>query len=389
MREHSVKSAYIYFILVNFAVYGLNGIYYSFIQQYVLSYQSPVPAGYLLAVGPAVTILAPLFWGWAADKSKFKNTVMAITVVGGAVSMCALGLNHSFVYMFAVLFVIMFFIAPFGSLVDTVSLEYANEHGMAYGLLRVMGTIAFGVMSLVVSAFYETNENSMFIAYAALAVPAVAFILLAPKVRGHAKKKEKYSLRPIFADRTLMGYFAVTAVSQFAWGCYLNAFPSYLTTTLGLGQWVWGVNVMVTVAGEIPFFLMFDRIFKRFGARKVLLCGAVLTAVRYVALAYAAAPLPILATALLTGLSPTVLLYVAAKHISTNVPEELRASGQNVMYALTFGLPRVIAGVLGGYLSESFGTRGVLLLCAAVGTLAVVVYLAATGRKTGRNKADG
>jgi len=257
---------------MNFAVYGMNGIYYGFIQQYVSAYQTPVAAGYLLAVGPAVTVIAPFFWGWAADRARFKNTVLALAVAGGALTFCLLGVDHSFIYMFALLVAVMFFISPFGSLIDTVSLEYSNEHDMSFGFMRVTGTVAFGVMTLIISLFYAQSESSMFIGYVLLAAVGVCVTLFAPRVQGHAQNREKYSLRPIFADKKLMGYFFVIGISQFAWMCYLNNEPAYITDTLGLPQWVWGLNVAVTVLGEVPFFFLFKRIFTRFGSKNI--CGS-------------------------------------------------------------------------------------------------------------------
>ncbi|HPE95681.1 MAG TPA: MFS transporter [Bacillota bacterium] len=383
MKNYSRRSAYAFFIIMNFAVYGMNGIYYGFIQQYVSAYQTPVAAGYLLAVGPAVTVIAPFFWGWAADRARFKNTVLALAVAGGALTFCLLGVDHSFIYMFALLVAVMFFVSPFGSLIDTVSLEYSNEHDMSFGFMRVTGTVAFGVMTLIISLFYAQSESSMFIGYVLLAAVGVCVTLFAPRVQGHAQNREKYSLRPIFADKKLMGYFFVIGISQFAWMCYLNNEPAYITDTLGLPQWVWGLNVAVTVLGEVPFFFLFKRIFTRFGSKKIFAAAAALTAVRYVALAAASSTPAILATALLTGFSPTVLMYVAASHINENLPAELRASGQNVMYALTFGIPRIIGGIFGGYAYELVGTAWMFVFCAVVCALSAAVYFIRDARRAG------
>ena len=250
-----------------------------------------------------------------------------------------------------------------------------TEHHMSFGVMRVTGTLAFGVIAFLMSWLYSKNEQTLFTAYAALALICVVTALRAPRVKGHAKKSEKYSLRPIFADRRLMLYIAANAVSQFTWMCYLNNFPTYLVEDRGAPQWLWGMNVFVTILGEIPFFLCIDRLFRRFSAR-VLLAGALtLSSLRCFALVFSGTAVPLLTTALLTGFAPTVLIYIAARHINDHVPQELRASGQNVMYALTYGLPRFLAGIVGGYVLTYSGVPQLMMMCGIVFMTASVIFM--------------
>ena len=47
----------------NALVYGLNSLYYCFIQIYIGEYHPDNIAGILLSIGPFVSIFAPVFWG--------------------------------------------------------------------------------------------------------------------------------------------------------------------------------------------------------------------------------------------------------------------------------------------------------------------------------------
>lgn len=231
------RKAYFLLTAMNFIIYGLNGIYYSFIQQYLSSCQPPIAAGYLLSVGPAVTMISPFFWGIKADKAKYKNTVMLITVIGGALSLCTLPLSgDGFVPMLLTLVTIMFFIAPFSSLVDAITLEYAGDNGMKFGFMRWIGTLSFGAVTLGVSVLYDIDKYWFLYSYAILALLGAIVLILSPRVRGHAEKHRHLSLRPIFRDRRLMGYTAMIGMSQFVWAYYLNAYPSYITETLSMPQ---------------------------------------------------------------------------------------------------------------------------------------------------------
>nr|MBQ4318049.1 MFS transporter [Clostridia bacterium] len=363
-------------VAANGLVYGFNALYYCFIQIYLEQYHDPVNAGILLAIGPLVSIFAPLFWGVRADKAKYKNTILLITVIGSALFYTALMFNHSFWYQFAILTVLMFFMSPFGGLIDIITLEYTSESGVAYGPIRLTGTFVFGALPMVLTIFTETNINIIFPCYLILAAVCTAALILMPKVEGHADESEKISMMPVFRDYRLMVIFIMTAVSQFTWAYYLNFFPTYITGDLGLPQTVWGVNVFVTVLGEVPFFLLFTKIFNRFGIKKVLFVSLLLSVLRYLGLATATNTPIILAVGLVTGVSVTVFTYCASVYINDNIAPEMKATAQTLMYALCNGIPKVLAGVFGGMMTKSMGVPVSMFICTGMSVLSVILYMA-------------
>jgi len=366
----------------NGLVYGFNALYYCFIQIYIEQYHDPVNSGILLAIGPLVAIFAPLFWGVRADKAKYKNTILLITVIGSAVFYTALMLNHSFWFMFVILTVLMFFMSPFGGLIDIITLEYTTESGFPYGPIRLMGTLVFGALPMVLTVYTEKNINIIFAAYLIVAVICTAALLLMPKVEGHASPKENISVMPIFKDGSLMMIFIMIAIAQFNWAYYLNFFPGYITGSLGLPQTVWGVNVFVTVLGEIPFFLMFNKIFEKFGIKSVLLVAIIGTVLRYAALGISVNAPMIWCTGLITGASVTIFTYCGSVYINRNVAPEMKASAQTLMYALTNGVPKVLAGVLGGVMTKGMGVPASMFCCCALTFVSVIIYIAKFMRST-------
>ena len=360
----------------NGLVYGLNALYYCFIQIYLEQYHTPVNVGILLSIGPLVSIFAPLFWGMSADRAKYKNNVLTLTVAGSAVFYVALMFSQNFIYLFIMLILLMFFMSPFGGLIDTITLEYTADSGFPYGPIRVLGTIVYGAIPMVLSIFTDTNIFVIFYAYAAVAVLSILALLIMPKVEGHAQKSERINILPIFKDWRLVVIFVMIAVSHFSWGYYTNFYPSYITDGLGLSQTVWGINVFVTVLGEIPFFLMFTGIFKRFGVKKVLFISLVLSVLRYGLLAIVTGSVGILVTGLVTGASVTMITYCGSVYINENVAPAMKASGQTIMYALCYGIPKVLAGVFGGMMTDSLGVPMSMFLCTGLSVAALVLFFA-------------
>ncbi|MCL2518382.1 MAG: MFS transporter [Oscillospiraceae bacterium] len=363
----------------NGLVYGLNSLYFGFIQFYLEKYHPPITIGILLAIGPFVSIIAPIFWGIRTDKAKYKNTILAIIVAGSTLLFFLIKFNQSFWWLFFVFIGLMFFMSPFGGLLDLITLEYVNQTGFPYGPIRLMGTFVFGVMPMILSVFTARNINLIFYAYLIIAVICVVSILLMPKIKGHShtktREKKKLNIKPIITNKKLILITFMMFIAQFVWGYYNNFFPTYITNDLGFPQWVWGVNIFVTVLGEIPFFIFYEKLFSRIGIRKLLLFSIILSILRYVALALIAnAPL-LLTSGMITGVSVTVFTYCGSMYILSNMQPEIIASSQTIMYAVGSSVPRVLAGVLGGVMTSAIGVKNSLLICAGFCTTMLLVYI--------------
>ena len=328
----------------NAMIYGLTALYYSFIQIYIGNYHAEDVAGVLLAIGPFVSIFAPILWGVLADRAKSMNVVLAAAVIGSAVFYLLVGLRHDFIYLSVMLTLFMFFMSPFGGLIDIITLQYTNENKLAYGPIRICGTIAFGLFSMVLTGFVEDNISVIFWFYAAVAAVGAAATMKAPRVEGRGSGEKRPSVLPLFRDSKLMLLFLFVGITQFTWAYYLNYFPGHLTGDLGLGAQVWGINAFLTVIGEVPFFLMFNRLFDRLGIRGMLFVNLVLVVVRYAGLAFLTNVPLLLALGLITGFATTVFTYCGSVYVTRYVAPESRASANSLMYALGNGIPKVLAG---------------------------------------------
>lgn len=360
--------------IANGLIYGLNALYYCFLQIYLEQHHTPVSVGILLAIGPLVSIFAPILWGIRADKAKYKNNILILTVTGSAIFFFLLMFNQNFWWLFATLLLLMFFMSPFAGLIDIITLEYSAKSNVPFGPLRLVGTLSFGLLPMILTIYTETNINIIFYVYVILAVFCIITLRLMPKVAGHAKGKRKVSIKPVLTDKKLLLIIYIIFISQIAWSYYINFFPTYITGTLGLLQTVWGVNVFVTIIGEIPFFLMFNKIFSKFGIKKMLFFGIIITVIRYTALAMVTTAPTILITAVITGLSPTVLTYCGSVHIINNMNPEIQASAQTFMYAVGGGIPRVLAGVFGGMLTNAFGVKITMFIMVGLCVSMFIIY---------------
>lgn len=358
----------------NGLVYGLNALYYSFMQIYLKQHHSDEIAGILLSVGPIVLIFAPVIWGMFADKAKSKNSVLAIAILGSAVFYFSLMFNQSFIYLAIMLAACMFFMSPFGSLVDIITLEYTGETGKQYGPFRVLGTLLYGLVPMILTRFTDNNINIIFPAYLCMALPTALSVMLSPKVAGHSAGRKKLNIAPLFKDHKLLILFFFAAASQFSWAYYLNFFPSHLESITDNYQQIWGINTFLTVLGEIPFFLAFNKLFEKLSMKFLLLFSIISTILRYLGLALLTNVPALLVLGCVTGLAVTIFTYCASYYIGKYVSPDVKASANSLLYALGNGIPKVLAGVLGGFMTASIGYTSSMLICMALNCAALVIF---------------
>lgn len=370
------------FSAANGLIFSLNALYFAFIPLYIAQFHAEQQLGILLAVGPLVAVFSPIIWGLLTDKATYKNSILMVTVIGSAIFYVAIGFSNNFWYLIFILFCLMFFMAPFNGLIDTVTLEYTAGTDIKYGPLRVFGTLGYGFISLVLTLFIKNDYRILFLAYTLVAIAMCVSVAFMPKVKGHAQKKHKLSLKPLFRDKRLMLYLSIISVVELTFGLYINFFPGHIINTMEMPEWVWGVNVLLTVLPEIPFFLTFNKIFNKYGVDKIFIAGVLMSTVRCLLFAFASNIWIIFATSLLTGACFAVLRYAVASYINTHVKPELKGSGQIFMQGLASYLPRILSSIVGGFAISVIGMGGGMFVSAIMCASTLVIFFILKDKKS-------
>ena len=370
--------------LSNLLLYGFTGMYYCFISLYLNKIHSYAVAGVLLAIPQAVAIFAPLFWGKRADRARYKKTVLLIMMLGATVCYCAVPFSNRFVWLAIALALTMFFLSAIGSILDVIGMEVANREGTKYGPMRLMGMLGYGFVAFGLSFFIGDRLDTVFISSAVLGFVCCICIGFMPGVKGYATQglpRENKAKEPdakwsaLFGYKSLFLLIAILATAQFAYGYYLNFFPTYLTDELGAPTFLWGTNVLITTLSEMPIYFCLDSVFKRFGMKKILPIVSIGTVVRYFLLAISKDFIGILSIAAFTGMFNVVLLYSIQFFVIEIIHPALRARAQTLVYAVGISVPRMLAGVLGARMTESLGTSASLSICALTTLLGPMLTL--------------
>ncbi|OJU16504.1 MAG: hypothetical protein BGN88_13625 [Clostridiales bacterium 43-6] len=383
LREYPLPAV----LSANFLVYCSLAFYYVFVPIYIRKFHSFSQVGFLLSIGPFIAIFAPLFWGKIADKAKSKNTVLIVLLTGCGVAFFGVSFNtlfhfpsgfpvdFSFFWLVLMLSAIMFFSSPFSSLLDVITLDYAVKTESKYGTLRLLGTIGYGILCFVIGMVADKSEYGNFYLYLVVTLLAVISVSLMPASKGYARGMKKVSLKPLFHDKTLLLLLLFLIAGQFIFGFYQNFYTIYMSEELKFPGWSWGLVASLQPLGEVPFFLLFHKVYKKFSLQTVMLAGLAAGIVRYAALGMAVSiPLVILIN-IVTGLLQTILLYSVVLYLNDTIAPEMKATGQTFIYSFGVFTPKILSGFLGGVLSQSMGIKNTLFFCSGISVLFTILIL--------------
>ena len=354
--------------LSNALIFGINGVYFSSIPIYLerVCGLNEFERGIVLSAGPLVSIFALIFWGAISDKARFKNNVLSLLLLCSSAVFFAFSFSNNFYYLIALNGLLMFFMSSYGGLLDTITFDFTGNAGMNYGPVRMMGTLSFGLISLFLMIFIGDSINSVFYIYIFIAALSVCSLKLMPPVKGYAKSKKSISYREIFSDRNLVIMLCALAVCHFSAAAFNNFIPNYIINNLGASPGMWGLTLLLSVSGEMIFFACYNRLLHKFGVRKMLYFALGMQVMRYLMLALIQNMAGVILSSLLGGSFIIVSNYCVAMYINTTVKKEMRATGQALMHSLGSFAPRVIAGVICGFLAGARGVPFVMGVCAAL-----------------------
>ena len=129
------------FYLLYFATVGVT---LPFLPAYLASLGlHATQVGTLLAIGPAVTLIAPPLWGHLADRLGRPDLVLQTLAVGACLGFAPLLVATDFGWIAATLCLYAFFNASITPVIDGLALHRVHNHGGHFARLRLWGSVGF------------------------------------------------------------------------------------------------------------------------------------------------------------------------------------------------------------------------------------------------------
>lgn len=372
LKDVSVKCAS--FLM---AYYITNSVFQSYMSLYYKDLNlNDTQIGLINAMIAMVSVFAMQFWGKMGDRTKSRNRLLFfMCLASSAIMLCVRAVSVFWVLLVMITLFASFYtsLQPMG---DSIVLESLDRAKRPFGPVRMAGGLSFAVVAMLFGNILDVIGDTAAIVYAvAILCIVMAFTALyLPPVAGAQKKGDKKNMLALFKSRDLLIIFAFMVPLQITYGYFYAFFsPHFMSlpnATSGLLGWCY----FISATSEVPFLLNADRLFKKFGAGRLMCISAFTLTLRWLLVGTATNVYVAMASQLLHFWGFIVITVTTSKYIQATVPEELKASGQLLLSVFGFGVARVIGYFGGGVLSDMFGRNTVFLICAGVCLVCLVIF---------------
>ncbi len=231
-------------------------------------------------------IVAPNLWGWLCDRTGQRLRIIAI---GSFVAMmCFGGLFYwqSLIPILLITFLYSFFWNAVLSQFDTVTIQYLHEDSHRYSQVRVWGSIGF-IASVVILGWSFDHFSIQYLI--PISWTFLLFIWLSTLVvkepPGRVHNHDHIHWLLLFKKPAVIAFFIAAFLLQFSFGGYYSFFSlhleSYGYTRMSIGL-LWALGVFC----EVILFLYMHRIMSKINVATILFWSLLLTAVRWLMIAF-------------------------------------------------------------------------------------------------------
>jgi PPP family 3-phenylpropionic acid transporter len=372
---------------------GGFGLFFPFYSLYLRENAglSGIEVGAVLAVLPAVGILAQPLWGNAADRTGSRARVLVVLALGASIGYSGIAFGQGFAVLLLLTAALACFSTPLIPTTVAVTLALTRDRGPhAFGLVRVWGTLGFLLAVASFPAVLHVYQQRSGLAPAPggaaepgfeLMLPLTGALVLIGGVAALAiPRGGALSLRAAPGDwRQLLRHLPYVRLLAFTFTAYFLLqgpmwfFPVYVRAHDGTLDAISQMWVLMLIP-EIPLVALSGAGLRRLGARGLLALGVLAGGVRWTVCGLAPGSDWILFAQLLHGVVVMGLVIGAPLYVDAAVPERLRSTGQGVLAMAGVSLGGISSNLATGWLLEHFGADAPYI-AGGVGALALGILV--------------
>jgi nucleoside transporter len=322
---------------------------------------SGTQAGAVFGTTALACMISPFFVGLIADRFFSSERVLAVAHLVGALLLYLVAQVTTFGSVYSLLLAYCLCYFPTIALTNAITLRQISDAGRQFPIIRMMGTIGWIVIGVIVGHLrIETTERPFLIA-AACSVVMSAFSLMLPHTPP-AGRDQAMNWRSILGVDALVMLkersFAVFVVASVLACIPLTFYFSFTNAYLNEVGVVNAAGKMTLGQGsEVIMMLLMPLVYRRAGVKLILLLGLLAWSVRYFLLAFGNAGDGIwmfYVAILLHGICYDFFFMTGQLYTDQEAPPHLRGTAQGFITFLTYGVGMFIGSLLSGRAVDFF-----------------------------------
>ena len=337
--------------------------------------------GIVLATPMLVRIIAVPLATRLIDRHGEVQIALAAAATLGAAGYALMGFAGGFIAILAAYAAISVVSAPVLPLADSYGLRGLRARGVAYGPVRLWGSVAFIFANMAGGVVLSRlgAGQLVWVLAATMAATAVATWRLPRSPDGAAAATPKHTSVGLWRSGVFVAVIVGASLIQ-ASHAVLYGFVTLQWTNKGLDGTTIGLLWAIGVGAEILLFAVSGRVIARFGAVEMILLGGIGAAVRWTAMAFDPATILLPLLQCLHGLSFGATHLGAMDALSQLAHRQGGATAQGDFSAVQ-GVTFAAAMGASGVLVAAFGSAAYFAMAALA---AVGAAIALAGRRMWR-----
>lgn len=331
--------------------------------------------GYLSAFGPLMALLLAPIISRLADLRSAHREFLAAALFGSGAAIFGLGFARDFLGVLIGSIALGIAACAFGPLADGLIARMASRRQLEFGRMRLWGSVSFAVLSLAFGWLWSNlGYGSMLFLTGALMMLMTPFALLLEADRSDLETPSEargLTRPPKIWNTGLYVLLGVNLLIGFALG-FVGPFLGLRMKDLGGGALEVGALYAISALSEFPAMRFERRIAARIGDAGVLIVSSAMFAGAYLGYALAPNAGTMLGFAVIQG-TAFGLFFVASVRTIDSRAGALLGTMQSWRNALAFGIAPLIAGPIGGWVTQSSASAWVFTVAGTFGLLAALL----------------
>jgi len=331
--------------------------------------------GFLLAILMATRIVAPNVWAAVADRTGMRSELIKIGSCAGALTYTSFFYDGSFIYLAISLTIYTFFWNSILAQLEVITLETLGDKAERYGSIRSWGSV--GYIILVISGGLAIDHwGPEVLPYMGMVLFLGLFICSLPLPTNRSVVLKKSERPKLTFNKSLVWFLLSAMLLQMSVGPFYGFFVLYLKQ-VGYSETIAGMLVALGVLAEIVIFFYSSRLIRQYGIRVLLVVSILLTAIRWLLLAFGVEHISLLIISQLLHAFTFGLVHSASIHfIHRHFNVSHRSTGQALYASVSFGVGGAIGTWVSGMIwGDGSSTMWIWVFAASCALLSMLAVL--------------
>ncbi|MEH6650977.1 MAG: MFS transporter [Motiliproteus sp.] len=334
-----------------------------------------VAIGSLIAVLMGTRIVAPNLWGWLADRSGRRITIIRTGALLTLLVFSAAFWAETFWHWALLMFGFSFFWNAVLPQFEVVTLQALGDDKHSYSRIRLWGSVGFIVTVVGLGWLFDRADISALVPvmWGLMLLVWLASLLVKQPETAIPHEEQPARAWSILRRREVLSFFLVCLLVQLSHGPYYSFYSIYMSeqgydkTQIGL---LWALGVIA----EVLVFVVMPQLLHRTGPRLMVLFGMLICTLRWTLIALLPDQLwAVLVAQLLHAVTFGCLHAAGIALVHRFFPPSAQGQGQALYSSFGFGVGGALGAFLSGWIWNQYGGSSMFLFAAAASMLGWVL----------------